>query len=109
MDIGHYNYSVTWAPDDNVYVATVTEFPSLAAHGDSQEEAFAELRIVVGDVVADLAQSGEPIPEPLSARRFSGRFNVRVPSSLHRELATDAAGEGVSLNQWVAAKLARGA
>lgn len=35
-------------------------------------------------------------------KEFSGRFNLRVPSSLHAEIATRAAAEGKSLNQWVA-------
>ena len=33
---------------------------------------------------------------------YSGKFNVRVPSELHAELAAAAAAEGKSLNQWVA-------
>jgi hypothetical protein len=36
----------------------------------------------------------------------SGRFVVRMPRSLHASLELEAAREGVSLNQWVVAKLA---
>ena len=36
----------------------------------------------------------------------SGRFVVRVPKSMHAALETEAAREGVSLNQLVVAKLA---
>jgi hypothetical protein len=39
-------------------------------------------------------------------RDYSGKFNVRVPKSLHAALATEAEAEGVSLNQLVVAKLA---
>ena len=39
-------------------------------------------------------------------REYSGKFNVRVPKSLHAALASEAAAEGVSLNQLVVAKLA---
>jgi hypothetical protein len=49
------------------------------------------------------------LPEPpVSAQRreFSGKFNVRLPRSLHAALASEAAVEGVSLNQLVVAKLA---
>ncbi len=49
------------------------------------------------------------MPEPrLSPQRreFSGKFNVRVPKSLHAALASEAQAEGVSLNQLVVAKLA---
>ncbi len=39
-------------------------------------------------------------------REYSGKFNVRVPKSLHASLASEAEAEGVSLNQLVVAKLA---
>jgi len=40
-------------------------------------------------------------------RRYSGSFVMRLPSSLHRQLAVEARREGVSLNQLCTAKLAR--
>jgi hypothetical protein len=49
------------------------------------------------------------LPEPLlgpQRREYSGKFNVRVPRSLHAALASEAEAEGVSLNQLVVAKLA---
>jgi len=107
MDVSHYQYIVSWDSDDEIFVARVTEFPSLAAHGDTAEEALSEIQIVVGDVVDDLRRSGEAIPAPLSERKFSGRFNVRVPPALHRSLVTQAAEQQVSLNQLITMKLAR--
>lgn len=38
-------------------------------------------------------------------RTFSGKFNVRVPPTLHADLAQAAAAEGKSLNQWVVESL----
>ncbi len=49
------------------------------------------------------------LPEPPTGpqkREYSGKFNVRVPKSLHAALASEAEAEGVSLNQLVVAKLA---
>ncbi|MEA3543990.1 MAG: type II toxin-antitoxin system HicB family antitoxin [Thermodesulfobacteriota bacterium] len=34
-------------------------------------------------------------------KEYSGRFNVRVPSTLHADIASAAAAHGKSLNQWV--------
>jgi HicB family len=51
----------------------------------------------------------DALPEPrvrLQRREYSGKFNVRVPKSLHAALAWEADAEGVSLNQLVVAKLA---
>ncbi len=100
-----YLYTVGWSEDDEAYVARVAEFPSLAAHGDSQEAALREIQFVVGVVLKDLTRSKEPIPEPLGKRAFSGRLNVRMPSYLHRHLAIEAAQQSVSLNQLINFKL----
>ena len=35
-------------------------------------------------------------------KEYSGKFNLRVSPELHAEMATRAAAEGKSLNQWVA-------
>jgi predicted HicB family RNase H-like nuclease len=51
----------------------------------------------------------DSLPEPEVApqrREFSGKFNVRIPRSLHAALVSEAEAEGVSLNQLVLAKLA---
>ena len=56
-----------------------------------------------------LDQLIDSLPEPPvgpQRREYSGKFNVRVPKSLHAALASEAAAEGVSLNQLVVAKLA---
>ncbi len=34
-------------------------------------------------------------------KEYSGRFNVRVPSTLHADIASAAAADGKSLNQWI--------
>ena len=34
-------------------------------------------------------------------RRYSGKFNLRIPPELHASIAVAAAAEGKSLNQWV--------
>ncbi|HKI35316.1 MAG TPA: toxin-antitoxin system HicB family antitoxin [Gemmataceae bacterium] len=56
-----------------------------------------------------LDQLIDGLPEPPvgpQRREYSGKFNVRVPKSLHAALASEAEAEGVSLNQLVVAKLA---
>ena len=50
-------------------------------------------------------EDGREIPEPRDIDSYSGRFLVRIPRSLHADLARTAEQEGVSLNQLVAAAL----
>lgn len=108
VHVSHYTYRVAWSAEDGEFVATCLEFPSLSWLAGSQVEALEGLMGVVADVVADMDEQGEQIPEPLSERRFSGKFNVRVGEHLHRDLAMHAAEEHMSLNQYVVKKLAAG-
>lgn len=103
--VEHYHFSVCWSEEDEAYLARVAEFRSLSAHGDSMEEALQELQSLMRFVIDDLKASGEYIPEPLSQRDYSGRFNVRTPKDLHRKLSMKAAQEQVSLNQYIVNKL----
>ena len=64
------------------------------------------IRRVISEVVVDMQAAGEAIPEALAEKKYSGRFIVRVPSLVHRALATEAAEQGVSINRLVSAKLA---
>ena len=42
-----------------------------------------------------------------ASQGYSGRISVRVPKSLHRNLAQSAKDEGISLNQFILYKLAK--
>lgn len=106
MNINHYTYRVTWSAEDNEHVGLCSEFPSLSWLAPTPEKALSGIRRVVSDVVADMAANEEPIPEAIAEKKYSGRFVVRVPSLVHRSLATEAADLGVSINRLVSAKLA---
>lgn len=107
-EVAHYTYRVAWSPEDGEFVATCLEFPSLSWLADSQVAALTGLEQVLAEVLTDMQAEGETIPEPLSERSYSGKFNVRVGEHLHRDLATSAAEEGLSLNQYVLRKLSAG-
>jgi predicted HicB family RNase H-like nuclease len=102
-----YTYRVTWSEEDSEYIGLCAEFASLSWLAPEPEEALHGIRQVVADVVADLQKNGEPVPEPFAAKKFSGRFMVRIPPELHRQLAVEAAESGVSLNRLASDKLRR--
>lgn len=104
-DVTHYTYRVSWSPEDQEFVATCLELPSLSWLASTQDECLHGLRDLVDEVVEDLHRNGEPIPAPLSSRNYSGKFNLRVGERLHRQLAIKAAEEHLSLNQYVIRKL----
>jgi predicted HicB family RNase H-like nuclease len=106
VNIQHYTYRVTWSPEDQEHVALCAEFPSLSWLAKSPEAALKGIQKVVADVVVDMQASGEPVPDALAEKSYSGEFRVRIPPMLHRQLALTAAEQGVSLNRLASAKLA---
>lgn len=103
----YYTYRVTWSVEDNKYVGLCSEFPSLSWLALDQESALNGIRKVVAEVVVDMQTNGEEIPEPIAAKKFSGRFMVRIPPELHKELALQALEAGISLNRLASDKLSR--
>ncbi len=100
-----YTYRIVWSEEDQEYVGLCAEFPSLSWVAGSPEEALRGIRKVVEEAVSDMKKNGEAPPVSLSGRVFSGKFIVRVPPEVHRELTMKAAEEGISLNRLVSAKL----
>lgn len=102
-----YTYRVTWSEEDEEYVGLCAEFPSLSWLSGTPEAALKGIRKVVADVIKDMLESGEAIPDPFASRQYSGKFMVRVPPEVHRKLAVQAAEAGVSLNRLASSKLAQ--
>lgn len=106
MSLDHYTYRVTWSAEDAEHVGLCAEFASLSWLAPTPEKALSGIRAVVADVVKDLRASGELVPDAIAERRYSGELRVRIPPLVHRQLALQAAEEGVSLNRLASAKLA---
>jgi predicted HicB family RNase H-like nuclease len=102
-----YSYRVTWSDDDCEFVGLCAEFPGLSWLSKTQDAAFKGIRKLIADVVKDMKKNNEPIPDAIATKRFSGKFMVRIPPGLHRELALGAREANVSLNRYVASKLAQ--
>ena len=93
---------------DGGYYARLPDFGRAAVHADGPtiEAALSELAVVKRLVLEVMLEHGDKIPEPGSrVNAYSGRFQVRLPKSLHRALSEEAEREGVSLNMLVVSKL----
>lgn len=106
INIKHYTYRITWSAEDNEYVGLCTEFPSLSWLDKSPEKALSGIQQLISRVIKDMEKSKEEIPQPFSEKKYSGEFRVRIPPELHRNLALQAAEQGVSLNRIASLKLA---
>ena len=85
-------YALDAGAQEIILIGSVPE--ALVLHGRFPQS------ILMGEV------DGLPIPEPTSTK-YSGEIRVRMPPSLHQLLAQRASNEGVSLNQYMVAGLAR--
>jgi len=94
---------VTWVEANNAIYGPGGPFASLFPNARDRV-AFAKTK-----ESRQIDQLIDSLPEPAVGprrREHSGKFNVRIPKSLHAALASEAEAEGVSLNQLVLAKLA---
>src|SRR5579871_5744296 len=102
-----YPFNVIADPDGGFVIA----FPDLPGCMN-QVETIDEIPAMAEDArrlwIETEYEGGAEIPLPSYPEEYSGKFNVRIPRSLHRALVESARREGVSLNQYVSGLLAAG-
>ena len=89
------------------YYGRILELDGCQSTGDTAEELMESLNEAMEGYLEVKLEKGLDIPEPKRSTDYSGKFNVRIPKSLHQQLAIEAANEGVSLNQYAVYKLSR--
>ena len=99
----HHDTSV----DPPGWVARVVEFPGCITQADSLQELGEMIEEAMLLWIETEMEDGMQIPEPRLDDSFSGRFLVRMPSSIHRDVVRAAKREGVSLNAYVNSVLAK--
>jgi antitoxin HicB len=80
------------------WLAEVPDLPGCMSDGDTPEQAVANVQGAILSWIEAAEELGRPVPVPRADERFSGRWVIRMPRSLHRRLAERASHEGVSLN-----------
>ena len=101
-----YTYRVSWSEEDQEHVGLCAEFPSLSWLAKTKEKALSGVSSLVENVLKDLVANKEEIPEPLSTKKYSGKFLVRIPPQIHRKLDIEAHESKISLNRLISSKLA---
>ena len=91
---GHYFYG------------RILELDGCQSTGETLEELYDGLNDAMEGYIETKLENSLPIPIPEKPTDYSGKFNVRLPKSLHQRLVIEADREGVSLNQLVLYKLA---
>lgn len=104
-----YNIIIRHVKDDSgeYYFARVQELDGCMSDGATIDEAYSNIMEAMEGWMETKLEAGFPIPLPIKTdiNEYSGRFNLRIPRSLHAKLAEEAKLEGVSLNQYALYKL----
>lgn len=100
------SYPVTLVHEDDQWVATIDALPGCTARGATPDEAVERANEAMAAWIASAKQEGKSVPEPKNAQSHSGRLLLRMPQTLHAELARIAERESVSLNQFITDVLA---
>lgn len=101
-----YRIVIRWSDEDSSYIAEVPELPGCMVDGSTPEAATKEAKKAAQLWMEVAKKEKREIPQPIDKRRYSGKFIVRVPPDLHRELDFEAKTQKVSLNRLVTLKLA---
>ena len=81
------------------FTASISEFPGCFAEGETAEEAIVNLQGAAESWLQVALSLGQDIREPVDFGGFSGKVALRIPRSLHKQVAELAALEGTSINQ----------
>lgn len=90
------------------YYGRILELDGCQSSGDTFDEAYQGLQEAMEGYIETKLDNGFDVPIPTTVdEKYSGKFNVRLPKTLHQKLSVEAEKEGISLNQYVLYKLSR--
>ena len=100
--VNRYPFHIEWSDEDQEFIATCPAFPGLSAFGKTEEKALKEAKVALAGFIETYKANNMALPEPAIHKRVSGKFQLRLPKSLHSFAVLMAHREGVSLNSYIA-------
>ncbi len=107
LDLG-YRFDVIADPDGG-YVIRFPDLPGCLTQVDSIDDVGPAADEIKTLWIETEYERGAAIPPPTYPEPYSGKFNLRLPKSLHRRLVELAELDAVSLNQLIVSMLSEGA
>ncbi len=97
MNYKGYEAIIEFDDEDRLFVGRVINIRDVIAFdGSSVDELEQSFQAAIDEYLQDCQSTGKTPDKP-----FSGRFNLRISPDLHRQAATKAYTEGISLNTLV--------
>lgn len=103
-----YRIEIVKEQEEGGYVLHCPELPGCITCGETVQEGLEMLEDAKKCWFAACLEDGVPIPEPAQLEDYSGQFKLRLPKSLHKQLAQRSSEEGVSMNQYCVYLLSKG-
>jgi antitoxin HicB len=94
------------ADEERPWRAVVEDLPGCEVRGTTPPDAVGRVPAAMAEWVANARAEGREVPEPRDVRAYSGKLLLRMPQSLHAEVALAAERDQVSLNAYINSLLA---
>ena len=104
------SYPITlYQEEEGGFTVEIKDLPGCISQGETLEEAYAMIADAREGWLTVAFERGLDIPLPSTetGEEYSGKFVLRVPKTLHRQLSEQAERDGSSLNGYVTALLAQ--
>ena len=102
-----YRMELTPDQDEGGFVVSFPDLKGCVSVGDTLDQAVRNAKDAQRAWLTAALEDGYAIPEPDALDSYSGQFKLRIPKSLHRELAEHSRREGISMNQYCLYLLSR--
>lgn len=86
--------------EEGGYAVSYPDLPGCLTCAETLETALANAEDAKRAWIHAMIQDRRPVPEPETLDAYSGQFKLRIPKSLHRDLAEHSRREGISMNQY---------
>ena len=108
-DYIHLPYRIELIEDteEGGFVASYPDLQGCISSGETEEKAIANVKEAKIEWLKSAIEDGYDIPLPSTDESYSGQFKLRMPKSLHRQLAENSKHEGISMNQYCLYLLAK--
>jgi predicted HicB family RNase H-like nuclease len=102
-----YAKVVEWSEEDGCFVGRIPALGYGGVHGKDRSKVFEEICQVAEEIVAIHLADRRKLPAP-GAKKYSGKFLLRIPPGLHEAIAIEAEKSCRSLNAVAAEALRTG-
>lgn len=95
-----YKMEIVPEIDESGFVVSFPELPGCISCGFNIEETIKNALDAKKAWLEAMLEAGKEIPMPNNIEDYSGQFKLRIPKSLHKQLAEQSRHEGISMNQY---------